>query len=196
MSTDPTREQAAAIGARGKVIVSASAGSGKTFVMINRLVSLIVGGADVREVLAVTYTRKAAAQMREKLRSALVRAVGETRDEGARARLKAQIAALPLADICTMHVFCARLIRTYFYVEGVDPAFRIAGEDDPEWKTYSARALDETFDEAYKNGGEAFRALLSFYFRKKSDRTLRKLVLGMVDAAEDGADPEASLKAA
>ena len=193
MSPRPTPEQQAAVSARGKVIVSASAGSGKTFVMIERLVSLIVGGADVREVLAVTYTRKAAAQMREKLRTALVKAVGETREEGARARLKEQLSSLPLADICTMHVFCARLVRTYFYVEGIDPAFRIAGEDDAEWKTYSARALDETFDEAYKNGGEEFRALLSFYFRKKSDRTLRGLVLQMNAAAEDTADPEARL---
>ncbi len=64
MSPRPTPEQQAAVSARGKVIVSASAGSGKTFVMIERLVSLIVGGADVREVLAVTYTRTAAAQMR------------------------------------------------------------------------------------------------------------------------------------
>ena len=196
MSPRPTPEQQAAVSARGKVIVSASAGSGKTFVMIERLVSLIVGGADVREVLAVTYTRKAAAQMREKLRTALVKAVGETREEGARARLKAQLSSLPLADICTMHVFCARLVRTYFYVEGIDPAFRIAGEDDAEWKTYSARALDETFDEAYKNGGEEFRALLSFYFRKKSDRTLKALVLKMNAAAEDTADPEETLKRA
>ena len=193
MSPRPTPEQQAAVSARGKVIVSASAGSGKTFVMIERLVSLIVGGADVREVLAVTYTRKAAAQMREKLRTALVKAVGETREEGARARLKEQLSSLPLADICTMHVFCARLVRTYFYVEGIDPAFRIAGEDDAEWKTYSARALDETFDEAYESGGEEFRALLSFYFRKKSDRTLRGLVLQMNAAAEDTADPEARL---
>ena len=138
MSPRPTPEQQAAVSARGKVIVSASAGSGKTFVMIERLVSLIVGGADVREVLAVTYTRKAAAQMREKLRTALVKAVGETREEGARARLKAQLSSLPLADICTMHVFCARLVRTYFYVEGIDPAFRIAGEDDAEWKPTKA----------------------------------------------------------
>ena len=196
MSPRPTPEQHAAVSARGKVIVSASAGSGKTFVMIERLVSLIVGGADVREVLAVTYTRKAAAQMREKLRTALVKAVGETREEGARARLKAQLSSLPLADICTMHVFCARLVRTYFYVEGIDPAFRIAGEDDAEWKTYSARALDETFDEAYKNGGEEFRALLSFYFRKKSDRTLKTLILKMNAAAEDTADPEETLKRA
>ena len=193
MSVTLTQEQRAAIEARGQIIVSASAGSGKTFVMIERLVSLIVGGADVREVLAVTYTRKAAAQMREKLRTALVKAVGETREEGARARLKAQLSSLPLADICTMHVFCARLVRTYFYVEGIDPAFRIAGEDDAEWKTYSARALDETFDEAYESGGEEFRALLSFYFRKKSDRTLRGLVLQMNAAAEDTADPEARL---
>ena len=192
---NPTKEQQAAIESRGRVIVSASAGSGKTFVMIERLVALIVGGVDVREVLAVTYTRKAAAQMREKLRTALVKAVGETADKALRARLKEQISLLPLSDICTMHVFCARLIRTYFYVEGVDPAFRIAGEDDGEWKNCSLRALDETFDEAYKGDGD-FRTLLSFYFRKKSDRTLRTIVLQMNATAEDSVDPEGCLKGA
>ena len=196
MSPRPTPEQEAALSARGKVIVSASAGSGKTFVMIERLVALILQGVDVREMLAVTYTRKAAAQMREKLRTALVKAVGETKDAALRARLKEQIALLPLADICTMHSFCARLIRTYFYVEGVDPAFRIAKEKDSEIVSLSARALDETFEEAYKTGGEEFRALLAFYYRKKSDRTLREAVFKMAGQAEDGIDPDACLERA
>ena len=193
MSLELTSEQKAAIGARGKVIVSASAGSGKTFVMIRRLVSLIVGGVNVRDVLAVTYTNKAAAQMREKLRSALVKAVGESRDPAERARLKEQLAALPLADICTMHVFCARLIRTYFYLDDVDPAFRIVGTDDAECKTIAARALDETLDEAYRQGSEEFKLLLSYYYRKKSDLLLRSTIRAMDAKVCSVGDPEQRL---
>ena len=67
-----TKEQLSAVESNGKVIVSASAGSGKTFVMIEKLVKAIAGGADLDEILAVTFTKKAAAQMKEKLRSALI----------------------------------------------------------------------------------------------------------------------------
>ncbi|MDE7453624.1 MAG: UvrD-helicase domain-containing protein, partial [Clostridia bacterium] len=67
-----TPEQQAAIERGGKVIVSASAGSGKTFVMIKKLVEAIANGADLDGVLAVTFTKKAAAQIKEKLRTALM----------------------------------------------------------------------------------------------------------------------------
>ena len=72
-----TEEQQAAIDAPGKTIVSASAGSGKTTVMIEKIVRLIISGTDVKEILAVTFTKKAAAQMKEKLRRELVRAIND-----------------------------------------------------------------------------------------------------------------------
>lgn len=188
MSFQPTEEQRAAIGAHGKIIVSASAGSGKTAVMIERLVSLIVNGVDVREILAVTYTKKAAAQMREKLRNALIGKIGELTGERERKRLKEQLSLLSSADICTMHVFCSRLIRSYFYLVGIDPAFRIVGDDDAEAKTYSARALNETFENAYETNGEDFQRLLSVYFRRKSDKLLREIVLKLYQKTGDRPD--------
>ena len=104
-----TNEQTEAIAARGKVIVSASAGSGKTFVMIQKLVDLIAAGGDLDEVLAVTFTKKAAAQMKEKLRSAMIARLENAGDE--RERLKVQLSKISSADISTIHSFCARLIR-------------------------------------------------------------------------------------
>ena len=85
-----TEEQRAAVESRGKVIVSASAGSGKTFVMIRKLVNAVVGGADLDDVLAVTFTKKAAAQLKEKLRAALIKQV-EGADDATAARLKVQL---------------------------------------------------------------------------------------------------------
>lgn len=68
-----TDEQSVAIKSSGRTIVSASAGSGKTFVMIEKLVNAVIGGADLDGVLAVTFTKKAAAQMKEKLRAAIIK---------------------------------------------------------------------------------------------------------------------------
>ena len=173
-----TSEQSEAISRRGKVIVSASAGSGKTFVMIERLVSLILGGADVRQVLAVTFTKKAAAQMREKLRTALIRKISECQPEE-KARLKEQLAALPAADISTIHSFCGRLIRSHFFLAETDASFRIVSSDDSEGADLLARALDEVFDGAYEEGDEDFLRLLTVYFKKKKDDSLREIVKGL-----------------
>lgn len=68
-----TSEQSAAISAEGKVIVSASAGSGKTFVMIEKLAQSVLNGVDLDDVLCVTFTKKAASQMKEKLRAAIIK---------------------------------------------------------------------------------------------------------------------------
>ena len=116
MSRSPTPEQSAAIGAAGEVLVSASAGSGKTFVMIEKIISLILRGeADVSSVLAVTFTNLAAGEMKERLRAALVARINEERDAAARARLKAQLSEVATADISTLHSFCTNVIRRYFY---------------------------------------------------------------------------------
>ena len=175
MSVSLTQEQARAVEARGNVIVSASAGSGKTFVMIERLVSLVLGGTDVKNILAVTFTNKAAAQMRERLRKALLEGIGSAEGEQ-RERLKAQLADLPLAEISTIHAFCARLVRSYFYAVGVDPAFRVVGPDDAACMELASRAMEQVFEEAYEAESGEFSALLAVYFRKKKDDALKTVV--------------------
>lgn len=170
-----TNEQAAAVESRGKVIVSASAGSGKTFVMIQKLVGAICGGADLDEILAVTFTKKAAAQMKEKLRSALIASM-EGADADTRARLKVQLSKIASADISTIHSLCARLLRTYFYVLGTDGGFDIISADDSSAKDLKARALDAVFERRYQSGDEDFKLLLSCFMRKRSDASLKKLL--------------------
>ncbi len=187
MSVTLTDEQIGAIETSGRVIVSASAGSGKTFVMIERLISLIISGTDIRNVLCVTFTNKAAAQMREKLRTALLKKIAQASGEE-RQKFKTQLNALPLADISTIHAFCARLIRTHFYLIGLDPSFRIISPDDAEGKTLSSRAIAETFDSAYEDGGKEFADLLSVYYRKKKDARLRGIVLSLIGAVRGHAE--------
>ncbi len=193
MSVKLTEEQDRAIHSRGKVIVSASAGSGKTFVMIERLVSLILGGADVTRMLAVTFTKKAAAQMKERLRTALIKKLSSA-GEQERARLKAQLSALPLADISTIHAFCARLVRTRFYLADVDPSFRVIDAEDHEGALILSRALDEVFEWGYEEKDPDFLRLLSVYFRSKKDAKLREILLSLYAKLRERADYRAVLE--
>ena len=123
-----TAEQRQAIDARGKVLVSASAGAGKTTVMISRLADILEEGASLDNVLAVTFTKKAAAQMKEKLRRELIKRLGECEGER-REHIRSELGKVSGADISTIHSFCARLIRTYFYALEIDSSFDVLSSD-------------------------------------------------------------------
>ena len=173
-----TAEQRAAIDATGRTIVSASAGSGKTTVMIEKIIGLILQGHGVSEILAVTFTKKAASQMKEKLRKAVVKAINDPATPTIRRQaLKKQLEEIPSADISTIHSFCSKLIRTHFYTAGVDNTFRVINGEDAEGTAMQNAALDELLDEGYEERDEKFLHLLSVYWRKKSDNALRKIVL-------------------
>ena len=174
-----TEEQQAAIEARGRVIVSASAGSGKTTVMIEKIIRLILSGTEVSDILAVTFTKKAASQMKDKLKRKLVETINahETTAES-RKILKKQLADVPSADISTIHSFCSKLIRAHFFDAGVSGDFKIVSGDDAESVALKNRALDKVFEKAYDEDetGDFFK-LLSVYFRKKSDKNFREIIL-------------------
>lgn len=170
-----TPEQLAAIQADGKVIVSASAGSGKTSVMIEKICRYLIEGGDLDNVLAVTFTKKAAGQIKEKLRSALIKKLADG-DEAVRAHLKKQLTKISSADISTIHSFCARLVRSYFYVLGVDRSFDIIAADDAVAATYKERAADSLFDRLYKDGDKNFMLVLSCLRRNRSDDSVRRLI--------------------
>ncbi len=184
-----TSEQRRAISSQGKTIVSASAGSGKTTVMIEKIIEWIRAGGKVNEILAVTFTKKAASQMKEKLRKALVSAINEKGVSAVRRKeLKTQLDEVATADISTIHSFCARLIRTHFYSAGVDNAFRVIGGDDADGRALKNAAIDELFDDGYEQKEESFSHLLSVYWRKKSDNTLRGNLLSAYEKLRNRAD--------
>ncbi len=209
----PTEEQQLAIDTPGRVIVSASAGSGKTTVMIEKIIRLIKGdlrvktkdgssvddkeGLHVDELLAVTFTKKAAAQMKEKLSKALMEAINapETTDEKRR-ELKERLAEVPNADVSTIHSFCARLLRTHFFTADVDSAFRVIDSADAEGTALKNAALDELFEEGYAQKEDTeFSHLLSIYWRKKSDNALRRMFKDTYEELRARADYEDYLKA-
>ncbi len=184
-----TQEQLAAIEADGKTIVSASAGSGKTTVMIEKIIRLIQSGKNVDEILAVTFTKKAASQMKEKLCKALIESINaDDITPEKRKKLKEQLSEVPNADISTIHSFCAKLIRSHFFVAGVDNAFRVIGGDDAEGTALKNAALDDLLEEGYESKDEQFAHLLAVYWRKKSDTSLRRIFMSVYEALRIRAD--------
>lgn len=175
-----TLQQAQAIKSRGKVLVSASAGAGKTTVMIKRLADIIEEGADLDEVLAVTFTKKAAVQMKDKLRKELIARFNSAENDGLREHLRTQLNKVNIADVSTVHSFCARLIRTYFYALKVDASFEVL-VDGAESNALKTRAADAVFDELYSVGDEGFYLVLERLRRKRSDRAVRELMLEAYD---------------
>lgn len=170
-----TSEQSAAISAEGKVIVSASAGSGKTFVMIEKLAQSVLNGVDLDDVLCVTFTKKAASQMKEKLRAAIIKKL-ETASAEEKVRLKSQLSKIGSANISTIHAFCAKLLRTYFYVLDIDSGFDIISSDDATARDLKNRVLDSVFERGYASDDADFKHLLDCFWRKRSDAALRKTV--------------------
>ncbi|HIU34523.1 MAG TPA: UvrD-helicase domain-containing protein [Candidatus Pullichristensenella excrementigallinarum] len=148
-----TKEQQRAIDARGEnLLLSAAAGSGKTSVLVERILSLIREGADVDRMLVVTFTRAAAQDMRKKLTSRLSRRAAE-----GDSRCREQLLRLDRACISTLHGFCAEFLRANFEAAGVDPSFRVL--DDVEDARLLDEALDQALEEAYSEDDEALRAL-------------------------------------
>ncbi|MGN0808013.1 MAG: UvrD-helicase domain-containing protein [Candidatus Coproplasma sp.] len=171
---EPTKEQQAAVAARGKVMVSASAGAGKTTVMIKRLADIICGGADLDNVLCVTFTKKAATQMKDKLRFELVKRLN-CKDEDLLNHLKVQLGKINTADISTIDSFCSRLVKTYFYELQIDSSFEVVA-DEAERATLKETAMSAVFDERYSSGDEEFLSLLSKLKKKRSDKALRTML--------------------
>ncbi|MDD6995199.1 MAG: UvrD-helicase domain-containing protein [Candidatus Borkfalkiaceae bacterium] len=181
-----TGEQTAALEAKGRTIVSASAGSGKTTVMIEKIVRLILNGADVSQILALTFTKKAAQQMKDKLKSALVNAINdESTPEEELPRLKSQLAAAQNAEFSTIHSFCSNLIRTHFYAAGTGGDFTVIASDDVTGKELKARALSSLFEKAYDSADPDFMLLLSVFFRKKKDDTLKNAIVSAYDSLRE-----------
>ena len=181
-----TPEQIQAIEARGEVLVSASAGAGKTTVMIKRLADILEGGASLDNVLAVTFTKKAAAQMKEKLRTELIARL-ETAQGDKRENIRVQLGKINTADISTIHSFCARLIRTYFYALKVDASFEVLSAGAEE-NALRARAMDDLFDGLYAEGDSDLYTLLERLRKKRSDKALKEMIYEAYDEVRQRPD--------
>jgi len=158
-----TQQQKRAIGARGRdVLVSASAGTGKTAVLSGRCVDIVSDKSacpDVWSILVLTFTDAAAEQMRSRIAGQLRDAFAESRDP----HLHQQLMLLQGADISTIHSFCKRLITEHFYKLGLDPTFRVIDAD--EAKLLKSEVLEKTIDWAWQQSNLAQGLEQLFYKR-------------------------------
>jgi ATP-dependent helicase/nuclease subunit A len=170
-----TDEQWEAIATRGSnVLVAAAAGSGKTAVLVERIIRRISDETNplgVDNLLVVTFTNAAAAEMRHRIGAALEKAVARTPSS----YLRRQLTLLNRASITTLHSFCMEVLKRYYYLIDIDPSFRIA--DDTEAQLLRQEAIDQLFEEEYEKEDNAlFFRLVDSYTGDRGDEELQYLV--------------------
>lgn len=168
-----TDEQKQVILERGKnLIVSAAAGSGKTTTMIARILSLIEQGESIDNLLVVTFTNASSADMKVKLAEGLAKLAPTP-------HLLEQQDLIMNADVSTLHGFCSKLLKTYFYQAGIDPAFVILSEDVTN--VLKQTALDQLMDEMYDGDNEEFFCLYEMLQKNRKDSSVKEAILQVYD---------------
>ncbi|MBO7187463.1 MAG: UvrD-helicase domain-containing protein [Clostridia bacterium] len=166
------------------LLISASAGSGKTFVMIERIIRLIrQKKLKVDELLAVTFTEKAAYEMKEKLTEALINSI----NAGERS-FKKELLSVATADICTIDAFCSRLVKRYFYELNIGRDFEILSESDKS--KLIAEAMEKTFKLGYESKELDFLNLVKRYSERRSTTALKELIFRIYNYASSESDFE------
>lgn len=174
MSLDElTREQRMAVEHEGgRLLVSAAAGSGKTKVLVERLMRKLAQGADIRDFLIITYTNAAAAELRGKILDAIFDRIAQ--DPG-NLKLRADAAAAGRARIGTIHSFCASVIRENAHKLRLPPDFRVA--DEQEADVLKSQALSELLDSLFESGDADFLTLADTLGAGRDDRQLCRVIL-------------------
>ncbi len=169
-----TDEQKSAIEKSGSnILVAAAAGSGKTAVLVERIIQKIINqGIDIDKLLVVTFTNAAAVEMRERILDALYKKIDENPDDE---NLKRQIILLPRANICTIHAFCLEVIKNNFFEIDLSSNFRIAAEEEIE--LLKQEVLDDLFENYYEEEDKDFIQLIDTYAGYKGDENLKDIVL-------------------
>ena len=193
MGTEWTKEQKEVICLRDhSMLVSAAAGSGKTAVLIERILGRITDPdrpVDVDRLLIVTFTRAAAEEMKERLGRALDNALAA--DPG-NDNLQKQSQLLHHAQINTIHGFCSHVIQNYYYMIGLDPGYRLAEED--ELGLLEEDVLKELLEEEYQAASPAFLQLMDAFSPGRSDSTMISLIRRICAYALSAPDPAAWLQ--
>ncbi|WP_258171183.1 UvrD-helicase domain-containing protein [Paenibacillus sp. R14(2021)] len=175
------------------ILVAAAAGSGKTAVLVERIIRKIAADTDVDRLLVATFTKAAAAEMKERIRIALEKELDKRPDSD---HLRRQLALMGRASITTLHSFCLDVIRRYYALIGLDPGFRIANQTEAELLRMDV--LDALFEERYaeiEDGrGAAFMALVDRFGGERGDEPLYALVLKLFNFAQSHPWPKAWLQ--
>lgn len=170
-----TQEQEKVIRSHNRnLLVSAAAGSGKTAVLVERIVRMVTEGpdpVDLDRLLVMTFTNAAAAEMRERIGRAIRKKLSE---DGDNARLRLQAALVPHAQIQTIDSFCLSLIRSHYASLDIDPAFRVG--DEGELTLLRADVMGELFEDQYQEATPEFVRFVETYGGGKTDQGIEETV--------------------
>lgn len=190
-----TDDQWKAIQAKGNnVLVAAAAGSGKTAVLVTRIIEKLIdesANLNVDELLIVTFTNASAAEMKFRIGKGLEEALGQNPDS---AHLKRQVALLNYASISTLHSFCLEIIRKYYFEADIDPSFRLI--EPIESSMIRDEVLEGLLEQEYGiENNEAFFHLVESFTGDRSDAELHSLISKLYDFSRANPDPNAWLEA-
>ena len=177
MAEKLTPQQQTAIENRGgKLLVSAAAGSGKTKVLVDRILRYItdpMDPANIDDFLIITYTQAAAAELRGKIAAKLTQAIAENPESR---HIQQQLQRLYLAKISTVHAFCGEILREYAYAVDLPADFRVAEESECE--ELKERAMEEILDNAYATIGDDadFRAFVDSQGFGRNDKAVPEII--------------------
>lgn len=171
---DWTKEQKEAIFEKdSNILVAAAAGSGKTAVLVERIINKVVNeGVDIDKILIVTFTNAAASEMRERILEAIYKKI---EDEPNNKKLQKQIILLNKANICTIHSFCLDVIKNNFYEIDMSANFTIGEETEIE--ILKQDTLEELFEEKYEKNDKDFIELTDIYTTYRGDDDLKEIIL-------------------
>ena len=183
MSVTWTKEQAQVITLRNRdLLVSAAAGSGKTAVLVERIVQKVLDEQhpiDIDRMLIVTFTKAAAAEMRERVSQAIEQRLDAKPDDS---RLQRQATLVHNAQITTIDSFCLYVVRNYFQTIGLEPSFRIA--DPGELELLKADVAHEVMERHYAQKEEGFLRLADRYATARSDDAVVDFMLRLYDFSQ------------
>ena len=182
-----TDEQQAAIDKKGSnILVAAAAGSGKTAVLVERIIKkIIVDRVDIDKILVVTFTNAAASEMRERILEAIYKKIEENPED---ANLQKQIILLNKSSICTIDSFCLDVIRNNFYEIDISANARVA--DSTEMLLLKQEVLDDMFEDKYISGDKDFLDLIDTYTKYNKDEDLKELILKIYTYIQASPFPE------
>ncbi|MDT8718867.1 helicase-exonuclease AddAB subunit AddA [Clostridium sp. 19966] len=188
-----TPEQQKAIDTRGgNLLVAAAAGSGKTAVLVERIIKIITSEenpVDIDRLLVVTFTNAAAAEMRERIGDAISRELDVHPNSKV---LQRQLTLLNRSNITTMHSFCLDVIKNNFHHIDLDPNFRIS--DDTEAVLLKQEVLQDLMEDKYEDGEESFLRLVECFGGSKDDAPLTELINSLYSFSMSGPWPHRWLK--
>lgn len=191
-----TAEQIQAIYSSGQnILVSASAGSGKTFVMAERILDQLARGVEIRQLFISTFTVKAATELKERLEKKISQQIQETQGVELKKHLGRQLADLPNAAIGTMDSFTQKFLTKHGYLLDLSPNFRIL-QNESEQLLLKNEVFRQVFESHYqgKEQGKFSQLVKNFAGRSKDARGLRKQVYMIYDFLQSTSNPQAWLE--